>query len=222
MYRCSVPRVSLNGGMVHAARRAVRLGFEVIELHSAHGYLLHQFLSPLCNQRDDAYGGPLAARMQFPLRIVEAVRGAVPPGTALGLRISATDWVDGGWTVDDSIEFLREAQGIGIDYVCVSSAGATARAKVPVGPGYQVPAAARIRAETGLITRAVGLITGARQANAVITSGQADQVALARAFLDDPRWGWHAADILGAEVHCPPQYVRARPASWRAARDAAR
>ena len=204
---------------VHAARRALRLGFEVIELHSAHGYLLHQFLLPLSNLRDDAYGGPLASRMQFPLRVLEAVRAAVPRSTALGMRISATDWVDGGWTVDESIEYVREAQAIGIDYVCVSSAGNSARARVPIGPGYQVPAAVRIRAETGVVTRAVGLITSARQANTIIADGQADQVALARAILDDPRWGWHAADALGAEVHCPPQYARARPGSWRSVRD---
>jgi len=121
--------------------------------------------------------------------------------------------------VDESIEYVREAQAIGIDYVCVSSAGNSARARVPVGPGYQVPAAARIRAATGVVTRAVGLITSAMQANAIIAEGQADQVALARAILDDPRWGWHAADALAAEVHCPPQYARARPGSWRAVRD---
>jgi len=205
---------------VHAARRAVRLGFEVIELHSAHGYLLHQFLSPLSNRRDDGYGGPLANRMRFPLEVLEAVAAVVPPTTVLGMRISATDWVEGGWSVDDSIEYVRAAQAIGIDYVCVSSGGLVAQAQVPIGPGYQVPAAARIRAETGLVTRAVGLITSARQANAIIAEGQADQVALARALLDDPRWGWHAADALGAEVHCPPQYARARPASWRTVRDA--
>jgi len=204
---------------VHAARRAVRLGFEVIELHSAHGYLLHQFLSPLSNQRDDAYGGTLANRMRFPLQVIEAVRAVVPSSTVLGMRISATDWVEGGWDVDDSIEYVGESQAIGIDYVCVSSAGLTAQARVPIGPGYQVPAAARIRAATGVVTRAVGLITSAMQANAIIAEGQADQVALARALLDDPRWGWHAADALAAEVHCPPQYARARPESWRAVRD---
>ena len=204
---------------VHAARRAVRLGFEVIELHSAHGYLLHQFLSPLSNQRDDAYGGPLANRLRFPLQVLEAVRAEVPSSTVLGMRISATDWVEGGWDVDDSIEYVGAAQSIGIDYVCVSSAGLMAQARVPIGPGYQVPAAARIRAATGVVTRAVGLITSALQANAIVAEGQADQVALARALLDDPRWGWHAADALSAEVHCPPQYARARPGSWRAVRD---
>lgn len=206
---------------VHAARRAVRLGFEVIELHSAHGYLLHQFLSPLSNLRDDGYGGPLANRMRFPLEVLEAVCAVVPPTTVLGMRISATDWVEGGWSVGDSIDYVRAAQAIGIDYACVSSGGVVAQAQVPIGPGYQVPAAARIRAATGLVTRAVGLITSARQANTIIAEGQADQVALARALLDDPRWGWHAADELGAEVHCPPQYARARPASWRAVRDGA-
>ena len=204
---------------VHAARRAVRLGLEVIELHSAHGYLLHQFLSPLSNQRDDAYGGPLANRLRLPLQVLEAVRAVVPPSVALGMRISATDWVEGGWDVDDSIEYVGAAQAIGIDYVCVSSAGLTAQAQVPIGPGYQVPAAARIRAATGVVTRAVGLITSAAQANEIIVAGQADQVALARAILDDPRWGWHAADALGVDVHSPPQYARARVGSWRAVRD---
>ncbi len=205
-----------------AAHRAVRIGFDVIELHSAHGYLLHQFLSPLSNRRDDDYGGPLANRMRFPLRVLAAVREAVPAGTALGMRISATDWVEGGWNEHDSISLLSAAKGLGLDYVCVSSAGITARADIPLGPGYQVPAAERIRRETGLLTRAVGLITSPRQAEAIVAEGRADQVALARAFLDDPRWGWHAADALGAEVTYPPQYARARLASWRAARDGSR
>jgi len=205
-----------------AARRAVRLGFEVLELHSAHGYLLHQFLSPLANRRDDDCGGLLGNRMRFPLRVLEAVRAVVPAGTALGMRISATDWVEGGWTVEDSIAYLGAARTVGLDYVCVSSAGVSAKAEIPLGPGYQVAAAERIRRATGLVTRAVGLITSPRQAEAIVAEGRADQIALARAFLDDPRWGWHAADALGAEVASPPQFARARLASWRAARDATR
>jgi 2,4-dienoyl-CoA reductase-like NADH-dependent reductase (Old Yellow Enzyme family) len=207
---------------VAAARRAVRIGFDVVELHSAHGYLLHQFLSPLSNRRVDDCGGSLANRMRFPLRVLGAVRAAVPAGTALGMRISATDWVPEGWTLEDSIEYLQTAKAAGLDYVCVSSAGLTAKADIPLGPGYQVAAAERIRRATGLVTRAVGLITAARQAEAIVAEGRADQVALARAFLDDPRWGWHAADALGAEVACPPQHARARPASWRRLRDASR
>ena len=205
-----------------AARRAVRIGFDVVELHSAHGYLLHQFLSPLSNRREDDCGGALANRLRFPLRVLAAVREAVPAATALGMRISATDWVAGGWTVDDSVGYLAAARDIGLDYVCVSSAGLVAKADIPLGPGYQVPIAERIRRETGLVTRAVGLITSPRQAEAIVGEGRADQVALARAFLDDPRWGWHAADALGAEVKSPPQFAAARLASWRSARDASR
>jgi len=207
---------------VAAARRAVRIGFDVVELHSAHGYLLHQFLSPLSNRREDDCGGSLANRMRFPLRVLGAVRAAVPDGTALGMRISATDWVPGGWNVEESIEYLLAAKPMGLDYVCVSSAGLTAKADIPLGPGYQVAAAERIRHATGLLTRAVGLITSPRQADAIVAEGRADQVALARAFLDDPRWGWHAADALGAEVASPPQFARARLPTWRGARDATR
>jgi 2,4-dienoyl-CoA reductase-like NADH-dependent reductase (Old Yellow Enzyme family) len=210
------------GAFVAAARRAVRIGFDVIELHAAHGYLLHQFLSPLSNRRADDCGGALANRMRFPLRVLAAVREAVPVGTALGMRISATDWLEGGWTLEESVAFVGAARDVGLDYVCVSSAGLTARANIPRGPGYQVPAAERIRRATGIITRAVGLITSPRQAEAIVAEGRADQVALARAFLDDPRWGWHAADALGAEVASPPQFAQARLAAWRAARDASR
>jgi len=207
---------------VAAARRAVRIGFEVIELHSAHGYLLHQFLSPLANHREDHFGGSLANRMRLPLRVLAAVRAAVPAGTALGMRVSATDWVEGGWTVDDTIEYLRAAGPMGLDYVCVSSGGLVAKANIPVGPGYQVPAAERIRRATGLVTRAVGLITSPQQAETIVAEGRADQVALARGVLDDPRWGWHAADALGAEIPSPPQYALARLPAWRTAREAAR
>jgi 2,4-dienoyl-CoA reductase-like NADH-dependent reductase (Old Yellow Enzyme family) len=205
-----------------AARRAVRIGFDVVEVHSAHGYLLHQFLSPLANHREDDFGGTLANRMRLPLRVLAAVRAAVPAGTALGMRISATDWVEGGWTVEDSIEYLRSAMPMGLDYVCVSSAGLVAGAKIPLGPGYQVPAAERIRRATGLVTRAVGLITSPQQAETIVAEGRADQVALARAMLDDPRWGWHAADVLGAAIPSPPQYALARLPAWRTARDASR
>ncbi len=207
---------------VAAARRAVRIGFEVIELHSAHGYLLHQFLSPLANQREDRFGGSLANRMRLPLRVLADVRAAVPAGTALGMRVSATDWVEGGWTVDDTIEYLRAAGPMGLDYVCVSSGGLVAKANIPLGPGYHVPAAERIRRATGLVTRAVGLITSPQQAEAILTEGRADQVALARGVLDDPRWGWHAADALGVEIASPPQYALARLPAWRAFREASR
>jgi 2,4-dienoyl-CoA reductase-like NADH-dependent reductase (Old Yellow Enzyme family) len=199
---------------VQAAQRALRLGLDVIELHSAHGYLIHQFLSPLSNHRTDQYGGSLENRMRFGLETLAALRAVIPANKALGMRISATDWVDGGWTLQDSIEYVRAAQRIGIDYICASSGGLVHDVKIPTTPGYQVSFAEAIRKATGVTTRAVGLITGAQQADDILTSGKADLIALARAILDDPRWGWHAADALGAKVYCPPQYERSRNAHW--------
>ena len=207
------------GSFVQAAHRAVRLGFDVIEIHSAHGYLLHQFLSPLVNSRTDDYGGSLANRMRVPLRVIREVRGAVPRHVAVGLRISATDWVEGGWDIAQSIEYVRAARELGIAYVCVSSGGIRAKVTVPAAPGYQVPLAHDIRQATGVPTRAVGLVTEPRQAEQILASGSADMVALARAFLDDPRWGWRAADELGAKAHGPPQYQLARTEGWRRIRD---
>jgi len=202
-----------------AARRAVRLGFEVIELHGAHGYLLHQFLSPLANRREDAYGGPLENRMRFPLEVAEAVRCAVPAGHALGARINGTDWVEGGITLDEAVVFATALQEVGIDYVCMTSGGGVASAKIPVAPGYQVPFAAELRARTrGLVVQAVGMIADPLQAEAIVAQGQADQVALARAFLDDPRWVWHAAERLGGEIAYPPQYARSQPGVWPGAK----
>jgi 2,4-dienoyl-CoA reductase-like NADH-dependent reductase (Old Yellow Enzyme family) len=200
---------------VQAAQRAVRIGFDVIEIHGAHGYLLHQFLSPLVNARIDEYGGSLENRLRLPLQIIRAVREAVPNSIAVGLRVSATDWVDGGWDVEQTIELVKRAQELGIAYVCASSGGIRANVSVPQKPGYQVPFAQQIRKATGVLTRAVGLITEPHQADTIIRSGQADLIALARAFLDDPRWGWHAADKLGAKVHAPPQYALARSEHWR-------
>jgi 2,4-dienoyl-CoA reductase-like NADH-dependent reductase (Old Yellow Enzyme family) len=207
------------GSFVQAAQRAVRLGFEVIEIHSAHGYLLHEFLSPLVNARTDEYGGSLANRLRLPLRVIREVRGAVPGNVAVGLRISGTDWVEGGWDVAQSIEYVRAAQEIGIAYVCVSSGGIRAKVMVPAAPGYQVPLAHEIRQATGAVTRAVGLVTEPKQAEQILAEGSADMVALARAFLDDPRWGWRAADELGAKVHAPQQYHLARTEGWRRIRD---
>ena len=197
-----------------AAERAVRLGFEAIELHGAHGYLLHAFLSPLSNLRKDAYGGSLEARMRFPLDVARAVRAVVPRQVALGARITGTDWAEGGLTVDDAAAFAVALKGAGLDYVCVSGGGAVPQVKIPLGPGYQVPLAAKVKAESGLVTRAVGLIVTPEQAEAIVASGQADCVALARAFLDDPRWVWHAAERLGAEVSIPPPYARTSRAAW--------
>jgi 2,4-dienoyl-CoA reductase-like NADH-dependent reductase (Old Yellow Enzyme family) len=204
----------VTAAFVAAARRAARIGFDVVELHAAHGYLMHEFLSPISNRRDDGYGGSLANHMRLPLEIARAVREALPAGIALGTRISGTDWFEGGWTIEDSVVLAAKLKQLGVDYICVSSGGNVAHARIPLGPGYQVPLAAQIRREAGIATRAVGLISSPEQAEAIVAEGKADMVALARAFLDDPRWGWHAADRLGGKVHCPPQYLRARPPAW--------
>jgi len=203
-----------------AAQRAVRIGFDAIELHCAHGYLLHEFLSPLANQRTDEYGGSLANRLRLPLAVVKAVRHEIPASIPLGMRVSATDWVEGGWDIEQTIALVRAAADLGVQFFCASSGGIVADVPVPVAPGYQVPFAQRIKQATGVPTRAVGLITHARQAQRIIADGHADLVALARAFLDDPRWGWHAADLLEASVHTPSQYRMARSAGWRRFRDA--
>jgi 2,4-dienoyl-CoA reductase-like NADH-dependent reductase (Old Yellow Enzyme family) len=202
------------GAFRQAAVRAVRLGFDAIELHGAHGYLLHEFLSPVSNRRNDSYGGSAENRMRLPLEVMQAVRGVVPRTIALGARITGSDWADGGLTVDDAVAFAKALKGIGTDYVCVSSGGNVATAKIPLAPGYQVPFAARVKAATGIATRAVGLIATPEQAEAIIAEGQADFVALARAFLDDARWVWHAAERLGAEISYPPQYARVSRAIW--------
>jgi len=202
------------GAFRQAAVRAVRLGFDAIELHGAHGYLLHEFLSPVSNRRNDAYGGSAENRMRLPLEVMQAVRGVVPRTIALGARITGSDWADGGLTVDDAVAFAKALKGIGTDYVCVSSGGNVATAKIPLAPGYQVPFAAKVKAATGIATRAVGLIATPEQAEAIIAEGQADFVALARAFLDDARWVWHAAERLGAEISYPPQYARVSRAIW--------
>jgi 2,4-dienoyl-CoA reductase-like NADH-dependent reductase (Old Yellow Enzyme family) len=202
------------GAFAQAAERSARLGFDAIELHAAHGYLLHEFLSPLSNQRTDAYGGSAENRMRLPLEVARAVRAVVPRTIALGARITGSDWADGGLVVEDAIQFASALKGAGLDYVCVSSGGNISHAKIPLGPGYQVAFAAKVRAATGLATRAVGLIAAPEQAEAIVAKGQADFVALARAFLDDPRWVWHAAERLGAQVSYPPQYARVSRAKW--------
>lgn len=196
---------------VAAVRRAQRIGIDALELHMAHGYLLNQFLSPLSNWRKDAYGGPLENRLRFPMQVFTAVRAAWPPDKPLGVRISATDWVEGGWTLEDSIVLVQHLQAAGCDWIDVSSGGISSAQKIPLGPGYQVPLARAIRDETGMPTMAVGLITDARQAEAIVSSGAADLVALARAMLWDPHWPWHAAATLGAQVEAPKPYWRAAP-----------
>ena len=198
-----------------AARRAARLGIDVIELHAAHGYLLHEFLSPLANQRTDEYGGSLANRMRFPLEVFDAVRAAFPAERPVGVRLSATDWVGGGWDVAESVAFATELKRRGVDWITASSGGASPLQKIPAGPGFQVPFARAIREGAAVNTVAVGLITDPRQAEAIVTTGQADLVALARGMLYDPRWGWHAAAALGAQVDAPPQYWRALPSEHK-------
>ncbi len=196
---------------VAAAQRAERLGFDVIELHAAHGYLLHEFLSPLSNARDDRYGGALENRMRFPLEVFDAMRAALREDIPLGVRISATDWVEGGWDLAQSLAFAEALRHHGCAFIDVSSGGLSPAQQIPVAPGYQLPFAAKIRAETGLPTMAVGLITEPRQAESIVEGGQADMVALARGMLYDPRWPWHAAAELGAQVDAPPQYWAAPP-----------
>ncbi len=203
---------------VAAAGRAMRVGFDLVEVHSAHGYLLHQFLSPFSNKRTDQYGGSPENRMRFPLEVVAAVRAAWPAEKPMGMRISASEWTEGGFDPDEAVRYVKAAKALGLDYVCVSSAGNVHDAKVAVGPGYQVQFAEKIRRETGIVTRSVGMIVEPHQAEAIVASGQADMVALARAFLDDPRWVWRAADTLGAEAYCPRQYLRARPNLWPGAK----
>lgn len=195
---------------VAAARRAHALGLDAIELHGAHGYLLHQFLSPLANRRDDAYGGSLENRMRYPLEVFAAVRAAVP-GMTVGMRISATDWVEGGWDLEQSVRLARELRTLGCDFIHVSTGGVSPAQQIPLGPGYQIDFAARIKADTGLPTIGVGLITEARQAEEILQRGQADMIGLARAMLYDPRWPWHAAAELGDQVAAPPQYWRSQP-----------
>jgi len=193
------------------ARRAARLGLDAIEVHAAHGYLLHQFLTPLANARGDEYGGSLDNRMRFPLEVFDAVRAAFPADKPVGVRISASDWVDGGWDVDQSVAFTQALKARGAAYIHVSSGGASPLQQIPAVPGYQVAFAERIKRDGGLPTIAVGLITEAEQAEAILASGQADLVALARAMLYDPRWPWHAAAKLGAQVDAAPQYLRCQP-----------
>jgi 2,4-dienoyl-CoA reductase-like NADH-dependent reductase (Old Yellow Enzyme family) len=196
---------------VEATRRAARLGFDVVELHGAHGYLISEFLSPLANTRTDGYGGSRDKRMRFPLEIFEVVRAVWPAERPLGVRISASEYADGGWSVDDAAAFVAELKRLGCDFVDVSGGGVVAHQKIPVGPGYQVAFAEKIRRATGMVTMTVGMITDPRQADAIVASGQADLVALGRAFLRNPRWAWDAADALGgADAFCPPQYLRGR------------
>ncbi|MBP1634817.1 MAG: NADH:flavin oxidoreductase/NADH oxidase [Acidobacteria bacterium] len=194
-----------------AARRALEAGFEVVEIHAAHGYLLHQFLSPLSNQRNDEYGGSFEARVRLPLAVVRAVRAAWPERLPVFVRISATDWVEGGWTLEESIAFTRRLREEGVDLVDCSSGGLVPGAKIPSAPGYQVPFAEAIKREAAIATAAVGLITSPEQAEQILANGQADAVMLARELLRNPYWPLVAARRLGVPAAWPPQYERARP-----------
>jgi 2,4-dienoyl-CoA reductase-like NADH-dependent reductase (Old Yellow Enzyme family) len=194
---------------VLAAQRADRLGVDAIELHGAHGYLLHEFVSPLANQRSDAYGGSFENRIRYPLEVFAAMRAAYQG--VLGIRISASDWVDGGWDVAQSAEFAKRLKAIGCDFIHVSSGGVSPAQKIALGPNYQVPFARDVRHASGMPTMAVGLITDALQAEAILQAGDADLIAMARAFLYEPRWGWHAAAALGGTVQAKENYWRCLP-----------
>jgi 2,4-dienoyl-CoA reductase-like NADH-dependent reductase (Old Yellow Enzyme family) len=202
----------------NSAKRAVAIGFDSIELHLAHGYLLHSFLSPIANLRKDEFGSSLENRMRFPLEVARAVRAAVPKSIPLGARISASDWMEGGWTIEDSVKLCRALKAEGLDFVCTSSGGIRADARTPHEADGNAALAEKIRREAGITTRAVGLITQPQQAEEIVAKGQADQIAIARGFLDDPHWAWHAARQLGAEVKRPDQYLRAGPQFWPPAR----
>ena len=194
-----------------AAERAARLDLAAVQLHGAHGYLLHQFLSPLSNRRRDDYGGSLENRMRFPLEVFDAVRAVFPADRPVTMRVSATDWVEDGWDLQQTIAFARALEARGCSAIHVSSGGLDARQQIPVGPGYQVPLARAIKRAVAIPVVAVGLITGFNQAEAIVGTGDADLVALARGILYDPRWPWHAAAALGAKVKAPPQYLRSQP-----------
>jgi NADPH2 dehydrogenase len=201
---------------IQTAQRAVRAGFDAIELHAAHGYLLHQFLSPVANKRTDLYGGSLENRMRLPLEILQAVRAAVPAHVAVGMRISATDWMEHlyepSWTLMQSIELVNRAKALGCDFVDVSTGGISPLQKIDIKPAYQLPYATAIKLACELPVITVGMITEAQQANAIVANAEADMVAMARALLWNPRWGWHAAAELGATVAGIPQYARSLPA----------
>jgi 2,4-dienoyl-CoA reductase-like NADH-dependent reductase (Old Yellow Enzyme family) len=196
---------------VAAVRRADSIGFDLVEMHGGHGYLVHQFLSPLSNQRTDEYGGTLENRMRFPLECFAAMRAAWPAEKPMGIRISAEDWVEGGFNTDEAVVFATALKAIGCDYVDVSTGGLDPRQVIPLAPGYQVPFGERVRKEAGVVTRSVGLIAQASQAEEIVASGKADMVAIARGAIYDPRWAWHAAEELGVETEYAPKYRAGHP-----------
>lgn len=205
--------VRIREAFTASARRAARIGLDAVQIHGAHGYLLHEFLSPLSNARTDEYGGPLENRMRFPLEVFDAVRAAFPAGKPVSVRVSGTDWAEGGWTIEQTVAFARALEARGCSAIHVSSGGLTPAQRIPLGPSYQVPLARAVKAATRMPVVAVGLITEFEQAEAILTTGDADLIALARAILYDPRWPWHAAAHFGARVTAPNQYLRSQPAS---------
>ncbi len=194
-----------------SVKRAERIGYDLVELHAGHGYLLHQFLSPISNRRTDEYGGSLENRMCMVLETFAAMRAAWPADKPMGARVSATDWVEGGWTPGDTVVLARELKKLGCDYLDVSSGALDPRQQLPLAPGYQVPFAEKVKREAGIATMSVGLITGARQAEDIIASGKADFICLARGAMWDPRWAWHAAEELGAEAPYAPRTMPCHP-----------
>jgi 2,4-dienoyl-CoA reductase-like NADH-dependent reductase (Old Yellow Enzyme family) len=202
-------------GFAAAARRAARLGVDAIQIHGAHGYLLHSFLSPLSNRREDAYGGSLENRMRFPLEVFDATRAAFPADKPVTMRVSGTDWMDGGWDIAGTIAFAQELERRGCAAIHVSSGGLDEHQQIPVGPSYQVPLARAVKQAVSVPVIAVGLITGFEQAEAIVATGDADMIALARTVLYDPRWPWHAAAHLGAQVQAAPQFLRCQPHGQR-------
>jgi 2,4-dienoyl-CoA reductase-like NADH-dependent reductase (Old Yellow Enzyme family) len=215
---CALDRqamVRVRDAFAAAARRAARLGIDAVQIHCAHGYLLHQFLSPLSNQRTDEFGGSLEHRMRFPLEVFDAVRTAFPADRPVSVRVSGTDWLDGGWDIEQTRVFARTLEARGCSVIHVSSGGLDPRQAIPVAPGYQVPLARAIKQVTSIPIVAVGLITDYTHAEAIVATGDADLVALARTILYDPRWPWHAAAHLGGHVRAPEQYLRSQPRQYR-------
>lgn len=200
---------------VAATHRANRLGIDGIQVHIGHGYLLHQFLSPLSNQREDEYGGSVENRMRYPLEVFMAIREAFPPEKPVTVRISGTDWVEGGWDIEQTILFAREVEKLGCSAIHITSGGLHPEQQIPVGPNYQVPLARAVKQVVKMPVVAVGLITGFEQAEAIVGTGDADMIALARAILYDPRWPWHAAAELGARIHAPSPYLRSQPRRFK-------
>ncbi|TXC70402.1 NADH:flavin oxidoreductase/NADH oxidase [Sphingomonas ginsenosidivorax] len=205
----------IRDAFVAAAKRAARLGIDAVQLHGAHGYLLHEFLSPLSNKREDEYGGSLENRMRFPLEVFDAVRAVFPADRPVTMRVSGSDWVEGGWDSDQTVTFSQALEARGCDAIHVSSGGLDAGQQIPVGPSYQVPLARAVKQAVGIPVVAVGLITDYEQAEAIVGTGDADMIALARTILYDPRWPWHAAAHLGGRVKAPNQYLRSQPRQYK-------